>query len=170
MSNESISALTSASSVSTASSSSTTKLSAATKSKLEAMGIDTTNITTEVQGQTALKAAELKKEAAAQKAGGAQGNSSEASIKADAKSLASQVGASVADDDSIDDIMSKISSKIRELRASAGTDESKLAEIEGYQTQLDSISSTYSAMQTSQAQLSSSMSGLASYNKASLNL
>jgi len=166
---DSISAVSSASAASSTSSSSSTKLTAATKTQLEALGVDTTNITSETEGQTALKAAQAKSDAQ-QKAKAAAGGGSEDSIKASAQTLASEMGVSVSSTDTTDDILSNISAKLSELKASAGDDQVKLAELEQYQSEFDTLSTSYTNMQTSQAQLSNSMSGLATYNKASLNL
>lgn len=165
---DSISAVSaSATSNTSSSSSSSTKLTDATKAQLEALGIDTTNITTEADGQAALKAAEANKETAKMSQAS---NPSEDSIKTDAKSLASELGVSISDDDTTDDILDKISSAISQLREAAGDDQTKLAEVEKYQDEYDTISGDYTNMQTSQAQLTNSMSGLASYNKIYQNL
>ena len=165
MTNDSISSVSSAIAVSSTSSSSAAKLTTATKAKLEALGISTTNITTEAEGQIALKIAQTKAEATKSKPPEKQ----DESIKTEAKTLASQVGASVSDSDSTDEILNKISSKISELKASAGDDQTKLAEIENYQASLDKLSETYASM-PSQAKLDNSMSNLANYNKVSLGL
>lgn len=169
MSSNSIGAVsnTAAASSTTASTASTTAtaLTSATKAKLEALGIDTTNIKTEADGQSALIAAQqTQKKAHANKSG----NSSEQEIKTESKELASQVGVPVAEDDTTDTIISNVSEKISELQASAGDDEAKLAEVNQYQTQLETISSEYSQMQASHAQLSNSLEGLARYNKTSM--
>lgn len=166
---DSISSLSSASSASNSSSSNanSTKLTSATKSKLEALGVDTTNITTEAEGQIALKSAQAKQKAAQHSQAS---NSSEDSIKSEAKSLASSIGVSVADNDSTDTILSNIASKLTEMKADAGEDETKLAEVQQYEQQYEAISGNYTAMQASQAQLAASMNGLATYNKAELGL
>ncbi|MFA7658481.1 MAG: hypothetical protein WCY19_03515 [Candidatus Gastranaerophilaceae bacterium] len=150
-------------------SSTSTALTAATKAKLEALGINTKNITTEAQGQTLLKTAQVKTEAM-KKAKDSQKNSSKNSLKTEVKSLASEVGASISDNDTIDGILNKISSKISELRQSAGDDKVKLAEIQQYQSRFEAVSSQYSDRQAAQAQLSGSMNGLANLNKIYQNL
>jgi hypothetical protein len=165
---DTISAVSSASSTSSSSSSST-KLTAATKAKLEALGIDTTNIATESEGQITLKVAEAKQEAT-QKAQSSSSNSSEESIKTEAKSLATSMNVSVSDNDTTSDILDKISEKLTSLQQDAGDDKVKLAELGNYQQQYEALTGQYSSMQTSQAQLSNSMSALASYNKVYQNL
>lgn len=167
MSNDSISSVSTTSSLNSLSSASTANqpLTAATKAKLDALGVDTTSIKTETQGQVALSAAQTKQEAQKSAHSHQGGNSSMESIKNEAKSLASQVGVSVSDEDKVDDILSKVASKISELQVAAGTDETKLAQVQQYQSQYDSISSSLSNMQAAKAQLSSSMDNMASYNK-----
>lgn len=149
--------------------SNSTKLTPATKAKLEALGVDTTNIKTEAEGQRILKIVEAKQEEV-QKTHISKGVSSATSIRAEATQLASEVGVSVSNDDKIDNILSKISDKINELRINIGNDQSKLAQINKYQSQLEAISSEFSNMQTSKIQLSNGMNALASYNKIYQNL
>lgn len=173
MSNDSINSINptaSTSSIGASSSTNTQKLTAATKVQLEALGVDTTNITTETQGQAALKAAQANQEAHHASKGAHKGNSSMDSIKAEATSLASQVGVSVSNTDKVDDILSNISAKISEMQAGAGDDKAKLAQVQQYETQLEAISAEFSKMQSSQQQLSSSMSSMASSNKLYHNL
>lgn len=160
---DSINAVNSTSAASSASSTSN-KLTAATKAQLEALGVDTTYIKTESDGQIALKQAQASQTQKAQANGGS--SASKESIKAQIQSLASQVGVSVSQTDKPEDILTKISEKISSLRAEAGNDQSKLAQIEQYQQQYESLSGQMLSMQTSQAQLAASMSGLANYNKA----
>lgn len=161
-------AASSTSSVSSTSISSNQPLTAATKQQLEALGIDTTGIKTEAQGQAALFSAQASSSSAQKPEHKGGGGMSE--IKAQAQQLASEVGVSVSSTDKIDDILSKISDKISQLQAAAGNDETKLAQISQYQSQLQSISASMSSMQASHAQLSNSMSSMASYNKIYQNL
>lgn len=146
-----------------------TALTPETKAKLEALGIDTTNIKTEAEGQAILKAAEVNPKEI-QKAHAPKGCSSIDSIRAEAIQLASKVGVSVSGNDKIDDILNKIAYKINELKVSAGHDQNKLAQINQYQSELDLISSEFLSMKSSHAQLSNGMDALASYNKIFQNI
>lgn len=151
----------------TSSSSSSQKLTEATKKKLEYLGIDTANIKTESQGQVELKVA-IQKEM--QKAQATNHGGSEAMIKAQAKDLAYQVGASVSSSQKVGDILTKVSSKITELKQAAGTDETKLSKVYQYQSEYDSIVSSFNNMQTAKNQIATGMDGLANYNKILLGL
>lgn len=149
------------------SASSSQKLTETTKKKLEYLGVDTSNIKTEAQGQTQLRVA-IQKEM--QKAQAANHGGSEAMIKAQAKDLASQVGATTSSNEKVGDILTKVSSKITELKQAAGTDETKLSKANEYQSQYDAIASSFNNMQAARNQITTGMDGLASYNKVLLGL
>ena len=171
---DSISSIGSSKSTSAASSTSSStaaqKLTDETKKKLQDLGVDTTSITTEAQGQIALLQA-LQQAQTAEKhpPEGIGGNGEMESIKAQASALAAQVGATVSSNDKLPDIMDKISTAINSLQSQAGTDEAKLSQVQSYQSQYDAISGTLSQMQAQhaqkEAQMSGSMEGLASQNK-----
>lgn len=146
-----------------------TKLTAATKAKLEALGIDTTNIKTEAEGQAILKAAEVNPKEI-RKVHAPKSYSSIDSIRAEAMQLASKVGISVSGSDKIDDILNKISYKINELKVCAENNQNKLTQINQYQSELDSISSEFLNMKSSHTQLNNGMDALASYNKIYQNI
>lgn len=148
---------------------STATLTAATKAKLEALGIDTTNIKTEAEGQAILKAAEAKPEEI-QKIHAPKSSSSINSIKAEVIQLASEVGISVSSSDKIDDILNKIAYKINELIVNAGNDQNKLTQINKYQSELDTLSNELSNMESTHTKLSNSMNTLALYNKIYQNI
>ena len=157
------------SAVKNTSSSSSGALSEDTKKKLEALGIDTSNITKETQGKSKLKEAQ----AAAHAQGHGQKPQSASSmqaIKTEVDALAAKMGVSVGTNDKIDDIFRNISAKISSLQSAAGTDKTKSAEVESYQAEYASISSEYTQMQASQSMLGKSLNALASYNKAALGL
>ena len=145
------------------------KLTAATKAALEALGIDTSSIITEAQGQAALKSAKTKTEQP-QKTQATNKNSSMAEIKDEAKQLAAKIGVSVSDNDKIDEILTKISAKIESLKSAAGGDKTKTSEIDGYQAQLESITNSLNSTKSAQSQLSASMNNMAMMNKILLNL
>lgn len=154
------------SSSSSSSSSSASKLTEETKRKLEALGVDTTNITTETQGQIALLQAQQQQ--AQQNPEG--GNKAEMeSIKSQATALAGKLGVSVSSDEKVPDIMSAIGSALNAKVSAAGNDQAKIAEVQELQAEYDSISSSLSNMQTQQAQraqaISSNLTNLANQNK-----
>lgn len=163
---DAISAISS-SSVSTSTSSSSATLTDATKKKLEALGIDTTNIKTEADGQEKLKEAQAA-QAAAQQQGKPQGTNPMETIQDGAKSLAASMGVAVGSKDDIDTIFSNLSTKITELQASAGDDQTKKSEVDGYQLQYDTLYREYS--QAMAAKNMTGASALANYNKAALGL
>jgi len=146
------------------SSSNLSKISEETKKKLIELGLDPSKYTTEAQAQAALIQTQATKSPAPQKPDNSDMNTIETKIK----DLASLIGVSVGNSDKITDILSNISNKIGELQSSAGTDATKLAEINNYQTQFTDISS-----ELAKAQSSKNMTGasaLANYNKAALGL
>lgn len=148
--------------------SSTSSLSETTKAKLKELGLDPTDFTSEAEAQAAI--AQVQAQQQAQQSASSAGNKSDDTIKTEAKSLASELDVSVSDNDTTDDILLKISSAISNLQEQAGNDENKLAQVQTYQTEYDTISQELSSKQTSQAQLSASMSGMANYNKIYQNL
>lgn len=163
---------------STSSISSTTPLTAETKAQLQALGVDTTGITTEAQGQTALLQAQLQQAQQGQQGKKAHGGGNKAemeALKSQALSLASKLGVSVSSDAKLDDIVSAIGPAIEAKMSAAGNDPAKLAEIQELQSEYNELSSAMSNMQAqhsqqqaSQSQLTNSMDALARYNKVSL--
>lgn len=165
-------------------------LSPQTKILLESMGINTSNITTEAQGQTALKSAQGTQES--QNSQQMQGlppppppeggnNSQMEAIKEEATSLAQKLGVSVSSADKINDIMDKISTALSKLESDAANNPQKTAQLTEYKTEFQhlyqSLSDAQSAMESSMAQaqvganhIQSSMTGLASYNQASISI
>lgn len=154
----------SVSSISSASaSSSSVKLSDVTKKKLEALGVDTTNIKTETQGQNKLKEAQAMSNQQNQQAQGNGVSTQQEMVKFEATMLAQKMGIEVSKNDSVSDILSHIQVKLAELKTSAGKDTSMQSEIGQYQSSYDNIK------QSSQS-LSLSMNSMASYNKIFHNL
>lgn len=156
------------SSVSTSSLSSTSSSSSAlsddTKKKLEALGLDPTKYTTEAQAQAAITAAQEKQAQQSQQGG----SNSYESIKTEVNSLASTMGIEVGSNDKLEDILDKISTQITTLQASAGTDATKLADVNNYQAQYTTITSELSKIEA--AKNMTGASALANYNKAALGL
>lgn len=156
------------SSVASSSSSSAQKLTDETKRKLEELGVDTSSITTEAQGQIALMQAMQTQ--GGEKSGHGGGNKEEMeSLKAEATSLAAQVGVAVSSDEKLSDIMDAIPQAISNLQAQAGTDEAKLSQVKAYQDEFDAISGSLNDMQAqkqaSQAKLTGSLAGMAQSNQ-----
>lgn len=156
-----------------------------TKALLESLGVDTSSIQTEAQGQIALVQAQNSQQSNdAQKSQGSQqshqgGGNREAfqSIKADAIDLAGKLGISVAQNSKLSDIMTSIAQALSTLQVQAGSDPQKLAQVSQYQSEFDaigqSIQSLQSSIQPSQAssgskQIQNSMACLAVYNMASI--
>lgn|SRR5574344_783714 len=163
---DSISAV-SANSVSKSSSSSSTALTDATKKKLEALGINTTDIKTESDGQEKLKEAQAAQNAQnAKPAQQAQSNT----VETEAKDLASQMGVVVGNNDDLATILDSISAQISNVQASAGTDETKKSEADNYQIQYNTIYQEYQQQEASKSMLTGSLDGMAAYNKAALGL
>lgn len=159
-------------------SSANTKLTAETKSKLEALGVDTTNITTEAQGQIALLQAQQQQQIHhGHKAHSGNDKAEMETLKSEATSLAAKVGITVSSDEKVSDIVAAIGPVIEAKVAAAGNDQSKIAEAQELQGEygllsasLSNLEAQHSQAQASQAKLSSSMDGLANYNKASFKL
>ena len=154
------------SSSSAASTSSSSAISEDTKKKLQALGLDPSKYTSEAQAQTAITQAQAQQQSQQDGAKKSGGSGSFATIKTEVQDLASKMGVSVGNNDKASDILSNISDKISELQSSAGTDPTKLSELNGYQSQYTSISS-----ELSQLEASRNMTGataLADYNKATL--
>lgn len=158
------------SSVSTANSASSTlgasssKLSEDTKKKLKELGLDPSQYSSEAEAQAAIASKKQQQISGAKKPGGGDFKR----IEEEAQSLVAEMGISVGSNDKINDIMGKISDKISELESSAGTDKTKLA-------QVNDFSNKYSAIvnELAQLQAAKNMTGataLGNYNKASLGL
>lgn len=164
----SINSISIAGAASTASSSSAAqKLTDETKNKLQALGVDTTNITTETQGQIALLQAQ---QAKGEKSGhGGAGKEEMQSLKAEATSLAEKLGVSVTSDEKLSEIMDAIGPALDAKISAAGNDEAKIAETQSLQDEFAAISSTLSDMQAQKqaahAQITGSLAGMAQDNK-----
>lgn len=161
-------------------------LSAQTRMKLESLGIDTSNIRTEAQGQAALQSSQSSQSTqqgqGAQKVqipvqGGANQSAIE-SIKAEAMALASKVGASVSSEAKLGDIMAAIAQALSNLQVQAANNPKKMAEVGKYQSEYASLNQSVSNLQSTMqpqhaqmpgaSQIQSSLDGMALYNMASL--
>jgi len=159
-------------------------LSAQTKYQLESAGIDTTNITTESQGQTALQCPQNVQDT--QQTQGIQqsqpacgGNSSMESIKEEAVALVQKAGASVSSSDKLDDILDAISHAISNMQAQSANDPQKASQVAQYQADYQSLcqsvsdiqsSAQDSSVQSASNQIQSGMNALATYNMASISI
>jgi len=171
---DSISAISSTAATSASSaSSSAPKLTDDTKSKLQALGVDTTSITTEAQGQIALLVAQQQQQTqTAGKPPTGGGKEQMEAIKAQATSLASKLGVSVSADEKLPEIMAAIAPALTAKSSAAGEDQIKIAEVQELQGEYDSISSTLSNMEAQKSQtaqntqkLDNSLSNMATQNK-----
>lgn len=150
-------------------------LTTATKTELERLGVNTTNITTETQGQIALKAA--RQAIATQEKIQAQAKKLETPeeyLRLEAKQLALRLKLNVTTDDDIAVILSKISFAINELKTEAADKPEKSGRLQVYQAEYARIktelNNILTRQQVIQAQITGSMSGMASYNKIYQNL
>lgn len=175
MSINAINGMNSANSVS-ASGSSAAPLSEATKKKLEALGIDTTKIKTENEGQLKLKEAQSGQasHAVKQRQQKSNGGSETQALTEQAKALAAQVGVSISSKDELPDILVKISDKLSDMVVQSAKDPQKLQQIKQYESQFASIAGEFlnleAKIQEKQTKLTGSMDSLASYNKLFHNL
>ena len=137
-------------------------LTPATKAKLEALGIDTSNIKTEAEGKARLIAAQAERSSSAEKTSKSSKSNSNDDVMEKVKQLADDLNVSYSDNDTVDDIIDKISSKVEKLIAEAENDESKQPDAVYYKGRLNEVMQ----MQQSQIDLSASMSVSANMNIA----
>lgn len=159
-----INSVGSASSTSIASGVSSTKLSEDTKKKLKELGLDPSQYSSEAEAKAAIAAKEHQKTEGAKKAGGGDFKR----IEEEAQSLAAEMGISAGSNDKISDIMDKISNKISELESGAGSDKTKLAQVNDFSNKYTTISNELAQLQA--AKNMTGATALGNYNKASLGL
>jgi hypothetical protein len=154
-----------------------------TKSKLENLGIDTTNVKTEAQGKAILQSVQSSQQGQeaqnTQKPQKSHGNNNALQyLKAQAEALASKVGASISSDAKLNDIMDAISQRIAVLQSEAANDPQKMVQVTQYQAEYNSLSQSISSVQISEqsiaqagtSQIQNSMNGMAIYNIASISI
>lgn len=153
-------------------SSSATSLTEKTKKQLEALGIDTSKIKTEAEGQQKLKEAQAAQ--ASQQNQSPNGHQQQNVLQMQAitqqiEFLASRVGVSISSNDKIPDVINNISNKISDMLVTAGQDPQKVQQATQYQDLLNVISTEYTSLvnqqQASQNQLTGGMDNMALYNK-----
>lgn len=181
-----VSGISSISSYSTTTSSSTQALTAQTKMQLQSLGVDTSQITTETQGQAALQEAQSSQSSQqtqstqqSQQASSSGNNS----LKEQAKALAAELGIAVPDKAKLSEIMDQISTKLEQMQAQSVSSPNQASQVAKYQAEYQSLANSVSesqsvkAAQSTQAssksgasQLQSSLNGLANYNMASISI
>lgn len=148
----------------TGASASSSVLSDDTKKKLQALGLDPSKYTSEAQAQQAIQDAQTKQESTRQ-----SGNKgSFETIKTEVQELAGSMGISAGSNDKISDIMSSISDKISELQSSAGSDQTKLSQVNSYNSQYTSITNEIAQMEAAKSMTGAT--ALANYNKIALGI
>ena len=133
----------------------------ATKAKLEALGVDTTNIKTEAEGKAMLIAVQAERSDSVQKSKKSNGNQQD-EVMRQVKLLADKLNVTYSDNDTVDDIIYRITAKVEKLISEAGDDEKKQADATYYNGRLNEVK----RMQKSQIDLAASMNASASMNIA----
>ena len=147
------------------------KLSEETKRKLQALGIDVTNVTSEAQAQMLITAAQSRQQV--QKTDNSNKDttcSSELELITKAKTLAKKMGVSVSQNSTMSEILTSLSNKISTLTAQAGNNQTKTNEIQQFRTELTSLQNEYSTLTQSQNSIFSAMNMSANLNKFLLGL
>ena len=132
-------------------------LTAATKAKLSALGVDTKDIKTESEGKMRLQEAQMSRNS---ESTDKVSKSNSDSILEEAKTLAKKLNISVGKHENINDILDKITNKISEMKADAGNDFDKLANVGSYDKELSMLESSH----LSQIDLSATMNLTANMN------
>ena len=158
---------------------STQALTDATKNKLEALGVDTSKIKTESEGQLKLKEAQSGTQSSQNTQQNQQQNNVNQiqQINEQVKLLASQVGVEINKSDNLNTVLNNISAKIQVMAVEAVQDPQKLQQVKIYQDALTLIKGEVAGLQAQKEQqeqkqqkLASSMDIMASYNKMFFNL
>lgn len=148
------------------SSSSSSKLSEETQEKLKKLGLDPSKYNTEAQAQAAIAQMQAQLQQNGANKSAEHNKEGKDSIKNEIQSLASKMGIAIGNSHNPKDILANISSKLEELKSAAGTDPTKLSQLNDYQTQYTLISN-----EIAKKEASHNMTGanaLANYNKASI--
>jgi hypothetical protein len=172
--------MTSSVSLSTTSDSSSivkqSQISNSTKRQLEALGIDSSNVTSEAQAQSLITAKQAEKsfqDTMSMNAENQQEQSSdttESSLISEAKTLASELGISVSSDATFDEITSEINDAIEKLMEKSANDPQAMQRAQSYMTQLAQLNSSYSSVSSSTNSLYSAMNYQASNTRYMLGL
>ena len=147
-----------------------------TKTKLETQGIDTKNIKTEAQGQTALAQSGQTQQAQQQPQSGEKSQATNGKVeiealKAQATDLAGKIGIQVPSNAKLSEIVAAIGPVLDSKISAAGTDKNKIVEVQELQAEYDTISSSLSNIQAERQQskqgsqtLNASLSNMAILN------
>lgn len=147
------------------------KLSDETKRKLQALGIDYTNVASEAQAQLLIQSAQSRQQIQKTDNNNQQTTcSSELELISRAKTLASKVGISISQNASMSDILTSLSNKITNLTTKSSETINKNNEIEQYRTELTTLENEYSNLTQSQNSIFSAMNISANLNKFMLGL
>ncbi|MFI3300176.1 MAG: hypothetical protein R3Y28_02025 [Candidatus Gastranaerophilales bacterium] len=165
----SISAISSAASTSY-SASTTSSLSETTKERLEALGIDSTGVTSEAEAQTLIQEASAGEMGQSGSQPPPPPPASETELLSEATELANSVGVTVEDSDTVETLCSKISAEISSLMAVSAEDPTMMSEIQEYQTALASLTADYTTSSSSQSSMFAGMESIATSNKYALGL
>lgn len=139
-----------------------------TRSELESLSVDTTDISTESQGQQILKEAKATQQKEdAQKPLGQRGARSEELIKNDVKYMANQLGIPISGSDSTQVIINNIFDTLNLLKTDSRKNKALEAQIIQVETQLEALSDEYEKMSKGKTKLTGTMDALARYNKVS---
>lgn len=155
---------------------STQALTEATRLKLETLGIDTSKIKTESEGQLKLKEAQGNQ--SSQNAQNTQAKQQQNAatqvqqIDNQIKLLASQVGVQIGNNDNLNTVLNNIANRISQLMVEAANEPQKLQQVKLFQDSFTLIISEVANLQEQQeankkqqSQLTNSMNNMASYNK-----
>lgn len=163
-------------------SSNSNQISEETRKKLEALGIDTSNIKTEAEAKAKIEEAQMMAQASQlqpqiqgnnkseQYSTQQKDNNSLESIKEDAKALAAQMGISLSQNGSIADYLNKILHKINESNSISGIEKNNNNYTKDYLNQYNNIYKKYQEIQSAQSMITGSLDQLAMYNKIALGL
>ena len=147
------------------------KLSEETKRKLQALGIDTTNVTSEAQAQMLITAAQSRQQVQKTDTQNKETTcSSELELITKAKNLASKMGVSISQNSTMSEILTSLSNKISTLTFQTENDKTKSNEVQQFRTELTAIENEYSTLTQSQNSIFSAMNISANLNKFMLGL
>jgi DNA repair ATPase RecN len=154
------------------------QISASTKRQLEALGIDSSAVTSESQAQSLIQAKQsevkfqdaLSSTQSTEQDSTSQDSTSETEVLSQAKLLAEELGVSVSSDDTFEDITSAISDAIQKLMDKSANDPQALQRAQSYMTQLSQLTSQYTSATNSTNSVYAAMNNQAANNKYMLGL
>lgn len=149
----------------------TQKLSEATKKELEALGICTTNIRTEAQGQTTLKSVQsgIKLQSEQSQQNKAE-DAHQSSLRDQIMSLFADLGVIASKLKKIEDLLEELKERIEKLKRKAEAEKKEDAKIAQYQERLKSIEKQYASENKSEPAFRMSANHSAMLNKLFMNM